>query len=624
MPPQTPNAQTPQEYLREQARIAGVPEALALGVADQESSFNPLAVGQKEVDLGNGRKTRAYGMFQILPETAVQYGADPANPQKSVQDPVQNVQIGLRYLKALHDKYGGHLDQVLAAYGGVKTDPTYVPTATAKILQWQKTLEHEQAAGGPAVPGAGGAGAPEKPWAEAHPYLSGAIGALRWAMPSVDKGISAVQHLDPEKHPYLNAAIQSFDPNEREARQNYGGLVGGIGGAAVGGPVGSVVGAGVGGMAENAVIEETGYGDKIARFLPGEVNGPPPPPDSTPLSRTLEAGAWQAGGDLVGQGLGLAAKGIAKRVIQSRVAKTAFDHFATVKADAIDKLKTAVENLTETAAQQTAARNQAGRAATAAAQQDVRTAARAGAADVQAARAAKASTVAQAGDAADRSVRDAEARAAELFKRHQAQGAAGVAQVGADAAAGMPPRPPFVAAGQAVIDAVEGPARDAYRARPRGRHGRRAGHRRRGHHGAQGGSAAHRAAGAPAARDLVPPHRPGRRARGRTAGAADALADHRPVDGQAVRLPSPRRRRRSGRGWRRRAGAAGRRAERPGTRGAQEQPGDACDRAHPGRRRPGALQGRAPLEVPAPGGHPGHLRRGAARAGREHHHARGQ
>jgi hypothetical protein len=441
--------QTPQEFIREEARRLGVPEALALGVADQESSFNPLAEGQ-EFELAPGQKSRAYGMYQVIPETAVQYGADPRDPMKSVRDPVENVRIGLRYLKALHDQYGGNLDQVLKTYGGVRTDPSYIPSATAKILQWQRQLDHEQGTGA-AGPGAS----------------------------SLALGLTKATGIRPptwaEQHPWLNAAVQSFDPNEREGRQNYAGWIGGTAGMFLGGPAGSVAGAGLAGALENALIEETGAGDVIARILPGEVNAPPPPPGSTALGRTLESGAWQAGGDLFGQGIAQGAKNVGKRFIQSQVAKDAFRYFAEQKGLAVEKLKNAVEALTEKAAQQTVVRNQAGRQAVAdaaaaaeaarvAGGQTVKDVARQGAADVLSARETKSRVLAQARDAAARGIRSARTRAAELLKRNQAQGAAGVAEQAADYAAGMPPRPPFIDAGQAVIDVVEGPAREAYSA----------------------------------------------------------------------------------------------------------------------------------------------------------------
>jgi soluble lytic murein transglycosylase-like protein len=55
----------------------GVPRALALAMAQQESGFNPAAVGP-ETQWG-----RARGLYQYLDDTARSLGIDPANPEQS-------------------------------------------------------------------------------------------------------------------------------------------------------------------------------------------------------------------------------------------------------------------------------------------------------------------------------------------------------------------------------------------------------------------------------------------------------------------------------------------------------------------------------------------------------------
>ena len=110
MPPQAQQSWTSvEDLIRQEADKAGVPVPFALGVAEQESSFNPGALGPR---LKDGRQ--AVGVFQLLPETAKNYGVDPA-------DPVQNVQGGVRYLRELFDRHQGNRDAILKEYGGLKT-----------------------------------------------------------------------------------------------------------------------------------------------------------------------------------------------------------------------------------------------------------------------------------------------------------------------------------------------------------------------------------------------------------------------------------------------------------------------------------------------------------------------
>lgn len=138
-------------YIRLRARALGLPEQFALGVADAESAFKPEAVGD-EFDLGNGQRTRAYGLFQVTPETAMRYGGDPNDPARNLQllqDPGQNVDIGLRYLKSLWDKYQGNPDLVLQAYGGVRTNPTYIPNVMARVLHYQQQGATERQSAAP-------------------------------------------------------------------------------------------------------------------------------------------------------------------------------------------------------------------------------------------------------------------------------------------------------------------------------------------------------------------------------------------------------------------------------------------------------------------------------------------
>ena len=81
------------------AKAAGVPPAIALQVARQESSLNPSAMGRKG----------ELGLFQLMPSTAAALGVtDPL-------DPVQNAQGGVAYLSQLYQQFGSW-PAALAAY----------------------------------------------------------------------------------------------------------------------------------------------------------------------------------------------------------------------------------------------------------------------------------------------------------------------------------------------------------------------------------------------------------------------------------------------------------------------------------------------------------------------------
>jgi soluble lytic murein transglycosylase-like protein len=86
--------------IQQAATADGIHPALALGVAETESAFNPDA----ESPVG------AVGLFQLMPATASELGAsDPT-------DPAQNAAAGCRYLHQLLAQFKGNLLMSLAAY----------------------------------------------------------------------------------------------------------------------------------------------------------------------------------------------------------------------------------------------------------------------------------------------------------------------------------------------------------------------------------------------------------------------------------------------------------------------------------------------------------------------------
>ncbi len=77
-----------------------VDPALVRAVVEAESSWNPSAVSRKG----------ALGLMQLVPGTAQRFGVGNA------LDPEENLEGGVRYLRALLERYDGDLDRALAAY----------------------------------------------------------------------------------------------------------------------------------------------------------------------------------------------------------------------------------------------------------------------------------------------------------------------------------------------------------------------------------------------------------------------------------------------------------------------------------------------------------------------------
>jgi soluble lytic murein transglycosylase-like protein len=78
----------------------GVPEQLISALIRVESAFNPRAVSNKG----------ARGLMQLMPGTAAMLGV------RDSFDPRENIDGGVRHLRALMERFGGDLPLVLAAY----------------------------------------------------------------------------------------------------------------------------------------------------------------------------------------------------------------------------------------------------------------------------------------------------------------------------------------------------------------------------------------------------------------------------------------------------------------------------------------------------------------------------
>jgi soluble lytic murein transglycosylase-like protein len=82
------------------AKKYGVDERLVLAVIQHESGFKN----------GQTSSRGAKGIMQLMPATAREMGVTDIN------NPTQNIEGGVKYLKKLLDKYNGNVKLALAAY----------------------------------------------------------------------------------------------------------------------------------------------------------------------------------------------------------------------------------------------------------------------------------------------------------------------------------------------------------------------------------------------------------------------------------------------------------------------------------------------------------------------------
>ena len=94
------------DAVRAEAEAIGLPPALAMAVAWQESGWQP----------GLTSGAGAIGVMQLLPSTGDWVAASMLGSPVNVWDQGSNIRAGVRLLKHYHDRYGGDRARILAAY----------------------------------------------------------------------------------------------------------------------------------------------------------------------------------------------------------------------------------------------------------------------------------------------------------------------------------------------------------------------------------------------------------------------------------------------------------------------------------------------------------------------------
>lgn len=87
-------------HIYREARRNNLAPELVAAVIRTESDFRPLLVSSRS----------AVGLMQVLPSTGTFMGAD------DIEDPIENIRVGTRYLRYLNRMFNGNQTLVLAAY----------------------------------------------------------------------------------------------------------------------------------------------------------------------------------------------------------------------------------------------------------------------------------------------------------------------------------------------------------------------------------------------------------------------------------------------------------------------------------------------------------------------------
>ena len=440
-----------EEIISAYAKAHKFPAALALAVAEQESGFDNTAVSNKG----------ARGIFQLMPETAAELGVDP-------DDPIQNIQGGIKYLKQLSDRYNGDVTKTLQAYNGgmgnldrgtVSADAQVY--ATDVMARLSKRMRTQATSTVPATTSAGAvttaAGAPPAARGPAGPAGAGGptgrasgAGPVGTTVPSGADPFASPMSMLPTPGPILRSMAETVDPRTSEGRENLAGMAGGIAIGAVTGGAGSsasgvlpwvvrvlgpAIGAATGGATEAAVEQTIG-------------TAPPSP------TAVTEAGLRQGGYELLGQGMMWPVKRVVRGFLGSRVgrmASTALDE-ATAEARrtgvaAMDAVRARVTEGVEAARAMANATLEATREA--------------GRRTVQTARESAGKQTADVTQRAGQMVTGSKIRASEIVAQTELDNASAIADITKQYDNLLANPPSTMEAGQLTKEAVEGPAKRA-------------------------------------------------------------------------------------------------------------------------------------------------------------------
>ena len=111
-----------EDHIAAASKKFGVDANLIRGVIQQESGFNPEAVGPKTKS-----GEHAQGLMQLMPGTAADMGVTKDN----IKDPEKNIMGGTKYLAGLLKQYGGNETMALAAYNA----------GPGNVHQWEQIKE---------------------------------------------------------------------------------------------------------------------------------------------------------------------------------------------------------------------------------------------------------------------------------------------------------------------------------------------------------------------------------------------------------------------------------------------------------------------------------------------------
>jgi hypothetical protein len=132
----------PQEWLdavTSSADLYGLPEEVLTALITQESNWNPQAVSPKG----------AIGLTQVLPATAQEML--PSYTEQGIatlmQDPIEQIGLGARYLAGLRDRFDGSLPEALAVYNsgpGTYYDPVAGTRDDPRVRYFDETGERQR------------------------------------------------------------------------------------------------------------------------------------------------------------------------------------------------------------------------------------------------------------------------------------------------------------------------------------------------------------------------------------------------------------------------------------------------------------------------------------------------